>query len=61
VKELRQALEVIAADGSSPVVIHCAPGKDRTGIVAALVLGLLGVGEEDMSRTSRSPSGRRTG
>jgi protein-tyrosine phosphatase len=28
--------------------IHCASGKDRTGIVAALVLGLLGVGEDDI-------------
>ncbi|MGK4585567.1 tyrosine-protein phosphatase [Kitasatospora sp. HPMI-4] len=45
VEELRRALEVIAgADG--PLVFHCASGKDRTGIVAALVLGLLGVPEE---------------
>jgi protein-tyrosine phosphatase len=48
VKELRQALEVIAADGSAPVVIHCASGKDRTGLLAALVLALLGVAEEDI-------------
>lgn len=48
VKELRQALEVIAADGSAPVVIHCAAGKDRTGLLAGLVLGLLGVSDEDI-------------
>ncbi|KJK58570.1 tyrosine-protein phosphatase [Saccharothrix sp. ST-888] len=45
VKEIRQALEVIAAD-SAPLVFHCASGKDRTGIVAALVLDLLGVPAE---------------
>ncbi|WP_214321507.1 tyrosine-protein phosphatase [Nonomuraea sediminis] len=45
VAEIRQALEVIAA-ADEPVVFHCASGKDRTGIVAALVLSLLGV-EED--------------
>lgn len=45
VKELRQALDVIAGtDG--PVVFHCASGKDRTGQLAALVLTLLGVPED---------------
>jgi rhodanese-related sulfurtransferase len=33
--------EVAAADG--PVLVHCAAGKDRTGIAVALVLRLLGV------------------
>ncbi|KUJ67010.1 protein tyrosine phosphatase [Streptomyces albus subsp. albus] len=46
VKEIRTALEVIAADsGEAPVAFHCASGKDRTGEIAALVLGLLGVPE----------------
>ena len=32
------------ADGSTyPVIIHCMVGKDRTGIVSALLLELLGV------------------
>ena len=40
--ELREALEVVAeADG--PLVFHCASGKDRTGLLAALLLTLLGV------------------
>ncbi|MEJ8656782.1 tyrosine-protein phosphatase [Streptomyces sp. MS1.AVA.4] len=46
VKELRRALEVIATAGNGPVVFHCASGKDRTGLVAALVLTLLGVPEQ---------------
>lgn len=45
--ELRQALEVIAG-GAGPLVFHCASGKDRTGILAALVLSLAGVAEEQI-------------
>ena len=47
-EEIRQALQIIAA-GDAPVVIHCASGKDRTGLVAALVLGLLGVADDDIA------------
>jgi protein tyrosine/serine phosphatase len=35
-----------AADG--PVLIHCAAGKDRTGVLAALTHSLLGVHETDI-------------
>jgi protein-tyrosine phosphatase len=34
-----------AADGL-PAVIHCAAGKDRTGVVSAVLLSVLGVPEE---------------
>jgi protein-tyrosine phosphatase len=43
--ELRTALELIAA-GDRPQVFHCASGKDRTGLLAALVLLLLGVPQD---------------
>ncbi|OEJ97573.1 tyrosine-protein phosphatase [Streptomyces thermolilacinus] len=46
VVELRRALEVIADDDSGPLVFHCASGKDRTGLLAALVLALLGVDDD---------------
>ncbi|MFP3988002.1 tyrosine-protein phosphatase [Streptomyces sp. E11-3] len=46
--ELREALRVIAY-GSEPQVFHCASGKDRTGLLAALVLSLLGVSEDDIA------------
>lgn len=46
VAELRQALDVIAAAENAPVVFHCASGKDRTGLIAALVLTLLDVPED---------------
>ncbi|MEW1837319.1 tyrosine-protein phosphatase [Nonomuraea angiospora] len=48
VANLRTALETIARADSAPVVIHCAAGKDRTGVLAALVLSLVGVGEDDI-------------
>ena len=35
--------DVLASPGALPAVFHCAAGKDRTGVVAALVLGALGV------------------
>ena len=37
------ALTVIAESSARPIVIHCTAGKDRTGIVTALLLDLLGV------------------
>lgn len=46
VKELRQALDLIAAPDTGPVVFHCASGKDRTGQLAALILALLGVPDD---------------
>ena len=38
------------ADEPGTVVIHCMGGKDRTGLVAALLLRLAGVGLEDIGR-----------
>ncbi|MFD0275466.1 tyrosine-protein phosphatase [Kitasatospora sp. NPDC127111] len=48
VVEIREVLELIAA-ADRPVVFHCASGKDRTGLIAALVLTLVGVGEDDVA------------
>ncbi|MEI8051295.1 MAG: tyrosine-protein phosphatase [Actinomycetes bacterium] len=41
--ELAEALRVISRRGAQPLVIHCTAGKDRTGVLTALVLGLLGI------------------
>jgi protein-tyrosine phosphatase len=42
------ALRLLAANDALPAVFHCAAGKDRTGLVAMLVLGALGVGHDDI-------------
>ncbi len=39
-------IKLLAVDGALPAVFHCMSGKDRTGIVTALVLDLLGVPED---------------
>lgn len=43
--ELASAIRVIAA-ADGPVLVHCTAGKDRTGLVVALVLTAIGVEEE---------------
>lgn len=41
-----QAVSAIARAGPAAVVVHCAAGRDRTGLVSALLLRLAGVGVE---------------
>jgi len=36
----------IAAEEPGPVLVHCAAGKDRTGVVVAILLRLAGVGPD---------------
>ncbi len=42
-------VELVADKGGHPLVFFCAGGKDRTGLVAALVLGALGVDDETIA------------
>jgi hypothetical protein len=42
-RALAQALGVVADPSNHPLVFHCAAGKDRTGVLAALVLDIVGV------------------
>ena len=41
-----QAIEQLSVPEALPAVFHCAAGKDRTGVLAMLVLGALGVQHE---------------
>ena len=43
-----EALQMIADPSNHPLVFHCAVGKDRTGILTAMLLKLLGVRESDI-------------
>ncbi len=43
---LAEAMTLLADPERLPLVFHCAAGKDRTGVLAALVLEILGVDPE---------------
>jgi len=45
-EHIREALEAIAAAPQGAILFHCAAGKDRTGIMAALLLSIAGVERE---------------
>lgn len=45
--EIRQVIEEVA-QAPGPVVFHCTSGKDRTGLIGAFVLTLLGVERADV-------------
>jgi len=45
-KEPIARVVTVLAGSSGPAVYHCAAGKDRTGVVSAVLLGLLGVPDE---------------
>jgi protein-tyrosine phosphatase len=44
-RPIARVIDTLAA-ADAPAVYHCAAGKDRTGVVSAIVLGVLGVPEE---------------
>lgn len=60
---LRNVFAFLSNENNYPVYIHCNWGADRTGTLAYLINGLLGVPYEDLVRdfelTSFSPSGAR--
>ena len=43
-----EVLAVLTDPATYPAVLHCSIGKDRTGILVALILSLLGVAEDDI-------------
>ena len=43
--KIAQVLTTLAAS-EGPAVYHCAAGKDRTGVISAVVLGILGVPDD---------------
>jgi protein-tyrosine phosphatase len=50
-------VELIADADGHPAVFFCAAGKDRTGLVAAMVLGALGVPDETIAADYALTSG----
>ncbi len=54
---IARILETVSEPGTLPAVFHCTAGKDRTGVLAALLLGIAGVPHprivEDYSLSAR--------
>jgi protein-tyrosine phosphatase len=46
---LAEVIRVLAAADALPALVHCSAGKDRTGVVVALVHAVLGVAEDDLA------------
>jgi protein tyrosine/serine phosphatase len=46
---IARAVGTIADADNAPLVVHCVAGKDRTGVVCALTLSLLGVSDADIA------------
>ncbi|MEO6398957.1 MAG: tyrosine-protein phosphatase, partial [Tepidiformaceae bacterium] len=44
-----KAFRLFAEAPSYPVLVHCTAGKDRTGVLLALVMDVVGVGEADIA------------
>ncbi len=61
--QLKQIFEVLADENNYPLYFHCNAGADRTGTIAFLVGGLLGVSEADLTKdfelTSFGGQGKR--
>lgn len=49
-KTIKNILEFLADEKNYPVVFHCVRGTDRTGFLAFVIKGLLGVEEEELKR-----------
>ena len=45
---LAQAFNTLAQDVNQPALFHCSAGKDRTGVLGATILSVLGVSREDV-------------
>ena len=43
-----EALAVVSDADNHPLLFHCVTGKDRTGVFAVLLLGILNVSDEDI-------------
>ena len=47
-ESIAEALAVVTDPAAYPAVMHCSIGKDRTGILVALLLSMVGVADDDI-------------
>jgi hypothetical protein len=48
--QIGEALRIVAERRAHPVIVHCAAGKDRTGVLSSVILALLGVPDETIAQ-----------
>jgi protein-tyrosine phosphatase len=48
--EMAVSVLSLVAESDGPAVFHCTAGKDRTGVIAAMILDLLGVSDETIAQ-----------
>ena len=46
--DIKKAMDILAWEANYPVLVHCSAGKDRTGLITALVQSLCGVSKEEI-------------
>lgn len=49
-EKVKDVFKILADKNNYPIVFHCSAGADRTGLIAFLINGLLGVSESDLVR-----------
>eukprot|EP00002_Diphylleia_rotans_P029999 TRINITY_DN6139_c0_g1_i1.p1 TRINITY_DN6139_c0_g1~~TRINITY_DN6139_c0_g1_i1.p1 ORF type:complete len:362 (+),score=80.98 TRINITY_DN6139_c0_g1_i1:49-1134(+) len=47
--QIAKCMDLFADEKNYPIIFHCTHGKDRTGVIAALILGCLGVSIDDIA------------
>jgi protein tyrosine/serine phosphatase len=47
--DIARVITLLSEVDSGPTVVHCVAGKDRTGLVTALTLSLLGVADDHIA------------
>ena len=50
INQVKEVFHLLADESNYPIYFHCSIGTDRTGLIAWLVNGLLGVSENDLWR-----------
>lgn len=58
--EMVASVLTLIADSTGPVVFHCTSGKDRTGMIAAMILDLLGVADATIAADYVMTQGTRS-
>jgi protein-tyrosine phosphatase len=46
--QISDILQLVCKQGNLPILIHCTGGKDRTGIICAIIQSLLGVSRQSV-------------